>query len=72
MFLKIDDDLYKKIKEYTMVDYERIGEDLPSNSIIPIFEDLIYEIEKLKELIEDIEQDRNDNYKPITKDEMYE
>jgi hypothetical protein len=71
MFIKIDEDLYKKIQSFTMTDYNREGEMIPVESIEPMLEDLICEIERLEEKYSDLEQDLQDNYKPISPAEMY-
>ena len=74
----IDKELYNTASRITMTDYEefiynpgaRYGyiSEYTAQSIIS---DLIHEIDILNEKIEDLEQDIQDNYKPITKEEMY-
>ncbi len=39
---------------------------------LSIIEDLMHEIDILNEKIEDLEQDVEDNYRPIKKEEQYE
>lgn len=39
--------------------------------MISVIEDLEAEIDRLNEKIEDIEQDRDDNYKPISHQSLY-
>lgn len=57
--------LLDKVGDITKTDYK----DYSINSLICAFEDLINECEYLKDEIEEIEQDREDNYKPISKAE---
>lgn len=70
MYLKFDEDLYNKIVAITTTDYEKYGEFVPSENIMPMIEDLIYEIEHLKEEQEDFERNVEDNYRQITASEQ--
>ena len=72
MYIKLDENLYNKIKKITMTDYDALGDFIPSESIEPMLEDLIYEIEHLEEKYEDLERDLEDNYRAITPAEMYD
>ena len=72
----IDKDIYDKVSEITMTDYEPLIENekevlLSANSIMSMLQELMWEVDKQKEKVEDLEQDIQDNYKPITKEEMY-
>lgn len=62
MYLEIDKELKTKIENITGVDYEFKDNFLPSENIVSIFEDLIYEIDRLEEKYEDLEKDLEDNY----------
>ncbi|MGN1326722.1 MAG: hypothetical protein ACI4VQ_01355 [Clostridia bacterium] len=62
MYLEIDEKLKDKIEKITSTDYDFKDNFLPSESITSIFEDLIYEIDRLEEKYEDLEQDMEDNY----------
>ena len=62
MYLEIDEKLKDKIEKITSTDYDFKGNFLPSESITSIFEVLIYEIDRLEEKYEDLEQDMEDNY----------
>lgn len=66
MYLKFDEDLYKKIVAITTTDYEKYGEFVPSESILPMIQDLVHEIDVLKEKQEEFEQDVEDNYRLIS------
>lgn len=67
MYLRIDEDLYKEISDITMTNYEKVGDFLPYDSIIPMFEDLLAEIHHLEEKYEDLENDLESNYKPLSR-----
>ena len=71
MYLEIDKELKTKIENITGVDYEFKGNFLPSENIVSIFEDLIYEIDRLEEKYEDLEKDLEENYRPIPVSEQY-
>lgn len=62
MYIKLNEDLYKKIKGITCTEYDATGDFIPSESIEPMLEDLICEIERLEEKYEDLERELNENY----------
>ena len=47
------------------------GDLISINDMISVMEDLDGEIDRLKEKIEEIEQDKEDNYKPLHNSELY-
>lgn len=64
--------ILEKVSNITMTDYEirwfnseNIEGHIEAECMLSMIEDLLCEIEHLEEKIEDIIQDRNDNYKPI-------
>ena len=71
MYIKIDSELYKKIQSITITDYDAIGDFIPSESIIPMLEDLLCEIERQEERYEDLERNLRDNYEQIPASKMY-
>lgn len=71
MYLEIDKELKTKIENITGVDYEFKDNFLPSENIVSIFDDLIYEIDRLEEKYEDLEKDLEENYRPIPVSEQY-
>lgn len=71
MYLKIDESLYEKIKTKTITDYEYKFGCVSADSIIPIIEDLLCEIERLEEQKEEIENDLKENYRSIPVSEQY-
>ncbi len=75
--MEIDRKLFEKAIAITNTDYKEIG--LPDNkyyvtnsAIECLIEDLLYEVDYLKEKIEDMEQDIQDNYRPLTNKDIYE
>lgn len=56
--------------EIKWYDAENINGYIETENLISIIEDLIYEIDRLQEELEDIEQDIKDNYKPIPEAEQ--
>ena len=47
------------------------GDLISIDDMISVMEDLDSEIDRLKEKIEDIEQDKEDNYRPLHSSELY-
>lgn len=74
MYYKLSNDELERIKEVsniTITDYEILGDFIPVENMMAAIEDLLMEIDRLEERIQDIEQDRDDNYRPIPQAEMY-
>ena len=74
----INRELYDKVSELTYTNYEPsevLNNDdvlyLDGDSVQCMLEDLLYEVDKIQEKYDDLEQDLEDNYRPITKEEMY-
>lgn len=69
MKYKLDEywkNIEQKAEKITMTNYEVDYQDyIKVENLLSIIDDLIREIEHLKEEKEAIEQDRNDNYRPI-------
>ena len=61
----IKEELNEWVKKYFKGDLISIGD------MISVIEDLESEIDRLKEKIEDIEQDKEDNYRPINNCSLY-
>lgn len=66
MYLQINEELYKNIKEITNGDYDRVGDMIPAKNIIAIIEDLMDSYYVLEEKYEDLKQDMESNYKPMS------
>lgn len=72
-------DIINKVHEITLTDYEikwfdaeNINGYIESDVLLNIIQDLICEIEHKEEEIEDIKQDIESNYKPLTIAEQVE
>ena len=66
--MKLTEELEKKIYEITNTDY---SDQLQDFEIIDLIEELVNEIDKLEKEKKDIEQDRDDNYKPLSYKELW-
>ena len=66
--MKLTEELAKKIYEITNTDY---SDQLQDYEIIDLIEELVNEIDKLEKEKKDIEQDRDDNYKPLSSKELW-
>ena len=66
--MKLTEELEKKVYEITNTDYS--GQ-LKDYEIIDLIEELVNEIDKLEQEKKDIEQDRDDNYKPLSYKELW-
>ena len=62
--------LIKQVQERTVTDYEVLGEFVPVDSFISMLEDLLAEVDRLEEEKEDIERDKEDNYRKVTVEEQ--
>ena len=71
MYLELKQDLIDKIEEITCTDYKIKGDYIPAENIENMIKDLLCEIDRLNEKIEDMENDIRDNYRPISNEEMY-
>ena len=66
--MKLTEELAKKVYEITNTDY---SDQLQDYEIIDLIEELVNEIDKLEQKKKDIEQDRDDNYKPLSYKELW-
>ena len=69
MYYKLNDDELErmfKLSKITMTDYELIGNFAPVENLMAAIEDLLIELDKAEERIEQIERDRDENYKPVS------
>lgn len=74
MYYKLDVGEFAKIREVekiTCTDYDLSGDFIPVENMMAAIEDLLIEIGRLEERYEDLEQNINDNYRPIPQAEMY-
>ena len=66
--MKLTEELEKKVYEITNTDY---SDQLQDYEIIDLIEELVNKIDKLEQEKKDIEQDRDDNYKPLSYKELW-
>ena len=66
--MKLTEELEKKVYEITNTDYS--GQ-LQDYEIIDLIEELVNKINDLEKEKKDIEQDRDDNYKPLSYKELW-
>lgn len=66
MFLKLDEEMLKRIQSITATDYEAEGNFLTIDSVGEIISDLLLAVDRLEEEYEDYKQYVEDNYKPIS------
>lgn len=74
MYLKLDNYEFEKIRkasDLTSTDYELVGNFIPTENLICIITDLLVEIDRLEEKYEDLENDLENNYRPLTNRELY-
>jgi hypothetical protein len=74
MYYRLESDEFEKIKEaekITCTDYEIIGNLIPAENLMTIVEDLLVEIDTLNERYEDLERTVEEEYRPITKKDLY-
>ena len=62
MKVEVDKKILDKIKEITMTDYEIEGNKVPADNIEAMLDDLLREIEKLEERIEDLDDYLKEEY----------
>ena len=71
MYLKMENpDLIKEVNKKTGTTYEINGEFLNYENIEPMIEDLLNEISRLKERLEDEKEQRENYYRPLTQREL--
>ena len=66
--MKLTEELEKKVYEITNTDYSGQLQDF---EIIDLIEELVNKIDDLEKEKKDIEQDRDDNYKPLSYKELW-
>ena len=69
MYFRLDNEGYNCIKEVekiTLTDYELIADFVSVENLYCMVRDLLHEIDCLNEKISDMEQDIEDNYRPIS------
>ena len=56
----------KKVSKITYTDYEIDGQYVPIEKFIFMIEDLLIELDRAEEKLEELERDRDENYRPIS------
>lgn len=73
MYYKLNDDekeIIKKVQKRTITEYDIQNDFINVQHIMYMVEDLLNEIDRLEEELEEEIQDKNDNYKRISYEEM--
>ena len=72
--LDADATMMGRAKEKDSRSFKRIGLDvyIEVEDLLNYIENFTYDMDHLKECLREMEQDREDNYRPITKAEQYE
>ena len=73
IYYKLSDnekDIVKRVQQRTITQYDIQFELIEVQNIMYMVEDLLCEIDRLEEEKEEIIQDRNDNYRPLSYEEM--
>lgn len=73
MYYKLSDDekeIVKKVQKRTITEYDIQNDFINVEHIMYIVEDLLNEIDRLEEELEEEIQDKNDNYRKLSYEEM--
>jgi hypothetical protein len=73
MYYKLSDDekeIIKKVQKRTITEYDIQNDFINVEHIMYMVEDLLNEIDRLEEEKEEIIQERDDNYRPLSYEEM--
>ena len=73
MYYKLSDDekeIVKKVKKRTITEYDIQNDFINVEHIMYMVEDLLNEIDRLEEELEEEIQDKNDNYRKLSYEEM--
>ena len=73
MYIELNDrdyELIKKVSEVTLTNYELKGNLMSTESMICAIQELLWEVERLEEEKEQLEDDIRENYKKISIEEQ--
>lgn len=73
MYYKLSDDekeIIKKVQKRTITEYDIQNDFINVEHIMYMVEDLLNDIDRLEEEKEEIIQERDDNYRPLSYEEM--
>lgn len=71
VYVKIDNEMIKKVEAITMTNYDTTSM-VSVDKLVDMLNDIIVEYNRLEEEKEDIENDLENNYQKIDKNEQYE
>lgn len=71
VYVKIDDEMIRKIEAITMTNYDTTSM-VSVDKLVDMLNDMIVEYNRLEEEKEDLENDLENNYRKIEKNEQYE
>ena len=71
VYVKIDDEIIRKVEAITMTDYNT-NDIISVDKLVDMLTDMIVEYDSLEEEKEDLENDLENNYQKINKNEQYE
>lgn len=69
-YIELDEEILKSVERETGVTCKKIGNLISLEDVEPLFEDLLYEIDRLKEQLEDEKEQRENYYRPLTQREL--
>lgn len=72
IYIKLENELIETVEKITDVDYEKQGDMLSADELTSMLKDLIYEISKRDEKLEDLKEEMNECYEPKRIDPYYE
>ena len=69
-YIELDEKIIKEVEEVTFEKFHKIGNLIPLEEIEGTIEDLLCEIDRLKEQLEDEKEQRESYYRPLTQREL--
>ena len=69
-YIELDEKIIKEIEEVTFEKFHKIGNLIPLEEIEGTIENLLCEIDRLKEKLEDEIEQRENYYRPLTQREL--
>ena len=71
VYVKIDDEIIRKVEAITMTDYNT-NDIVSVDKLVDMLSDMIVEYDRLEEEKDDLENNLENNYQKIDKNEQYE
>lgn len=69
-YIELDEKIIKEVEEVTFEKFHKIGNLIPLEEIEGTIENLLCEIDRLKEKLEDEIEQRENYYRPLTQKEL--